>query len=294
MMQGLQTALKAELYVALRSHATRLICIIPTIAALLQLVITRSMTTSAEARDALSGSADDFGGGFGSSSRIEGADAWGALVDSLGTGLALISLMMVAYAAWSFASDRDLGVTRHLLIRRVSRPALVISKLLMAHLLAVISVVLLLLLTRLTASLLWDFGPVVEDGYELIGVADIQSELRLGLSLALIPIPASIALGVLLSVAAGSTTQALSAALGLTLGLDLFKSVLGGVADYLYVSYQVSLLDESYLNDVARLVRGFSDVMIDSSVLQLNQWVPWPQMMVFVALALWLVRRKTL
>jgi ABC-type transport system involved in multi-copper enzyme maturation permease subunit len=290
MMQGLLTAIKAELYVGARSRATQLICVIPAVVAVLQLILTSTISAGNQARDALSGST----GGFGSSVQIQGADAWGALVDSLGTGLALISLIMVAYAAWSFASDRELGVTRHLLIRRVSRPALVMSKLVMAHLLAIISVVLLLLLTRLTASLLWDFGPVMEDGYELIGVQEIQSELRLGLILALIPIPAGIALGVLLSVVAGSTTQALSAALGLTLGLDLFKSVLGSAADYLYVSYQVSLLDASYLNDVARLVRGYSDVMIDPAMLQLNQWVPWPQMLLFIVLALWLVRRKTL
>ncbi|MDP2128339.1 MAG: ABC transporter permease subunit [Pseudohongiella sp.] len=294
MMQGLLTAIKAELFVALRSRATQMICVIPAVVAMLQLLITSSISAGNQAREAVTASGGGFGGGFGSTAQVEGADAWGALVDSLGTGLALISLIMVAYAAWSFASDRDLGVARHLLIRRVSRPALVLSKLVMAHLLALISIVLLLLLTRLTASLLWDFGPVVEDGYELIGVAEIQSELRLGLILALIPIPAGIAMGVLLSVAAGSTTQALSAALGLTLGLDLFKSVLGSAADYLYVSYQVSLLDESYLNDVARLVRGYSDVMIDPAVLQLNQWVPWPQMLLFIALALWLVRRKTL
>ena len=92
----------------------------------------------------------------------------------------------------------------------------------------------MLLVTFGSAALLWDFGPVIEDGYELIGTADIHAELRLGLSLALIPLPAAIALGVLVSVLSNSTTQALSLALGLTLGLDLFKSVLGGAADYLY------------------------------------------------------------
>lgn len=293
-MQGLLTTLKAEMFVAVRSRATQLICVIPTLAAVLQLLIARSISAGNQAREALDSTSGGFGSGFSTTAQIEGAEAWGALVDALGTGLALLTLLAVAWAAWSFASDRDLGIARHLLIRRVSRPALIVGKLLMAHVLALVSLVLLLLLTRLTASLLWDFGPVVEDGYELIGVQEIQSELRLGLVLAVLPIPAGIALGILLSVAAGSTTQALSITLGLTLGLDLFKSVLGGVSDYLYVSYQVSLLDESYLNDVARLVRGYSDVMIDPGVQQLNQWVPWPQMLIFIALALWLVRRKTM
>lgn len=286
-MQGLLTAIKSELYVGLRSRATLILCVLPSLVALAQLLLTRSLSSSAEAREALTG-------GFGSAAQIEGADAWGALVDALGSGLALISLMLVAYAAWTFASDRDLGVARHLVIRRVSRPALVLGKLVLVHVLAVVSIVLLLLSTRLVASLLWEFGPVVEDGYELISLAEIQSELRLGLMLALIPIPAGIALGLLLSVACNSTTQALSAALGITLGLDLFKSALGSAADYLYLSYQVSLLDDSYLNDVARLVRGYSDVMLQPEAMQLNQWVPWPQMLLFVVVALVWVQRKKL
>ena len=294
MMQGLMTAIRAEIFVFTHSRSIQLLCVIPALVAAVQLVLVRSLAASNEARAALMGTqtTDDFGGGgFGN---VEGADAWGALVDALGTGLTLISLILVAYAAWSFASDRDQGVLRHLLIRRVSRPALVLSKLIQAHLLALVSIVLMLLVTFGSAALLWDFGPVIEDGYELIGTADIHAELRLGLSLALIPLPAAIAVGVLVSVLSNSTTQALSMALGLTLRLDLLKSVLGGAADYLYASYLVSLLDESYLDDVARLVRGYSDVMIDPAVLQLNQWVPWPQMVLFIILALVLVRRKKL
>jgi ABC-type transport system involved in multi-copper enzyme maturation permease subunit len=299
MMQGLLTAIRAEIFVFTHSRAIQFLCVIPALVAAVQLVLVRSLAASNDARAALMGTetADGFGGGgFGGGGfgNVEGADAWGALVDALGTGLTLISLILIAYAAWSFASDRDQGVLRHLLIRRVSRPALVVSKLIQAHLLALVSITLMLLVTFATAALLWDFGPVIEDGYELIGTADIHAELRLGLSLALIPVPAAIALGVLVSVLSNSTTQALSVALGLTLGLDLFKSVLGSAADYLYASYLVSLLDESYLDDVARLVRGYSDVMIDPAVLQLNQWVPWPQMVLFVILALVLVRRKKL
>lgn len=287
--QGLASAIQAEFYVALRSRMTLVLCVLPSLVAMAQLLLTRSLSSSAQAREALTGS-----GNFGGSAGIEGADAWGALVDALGSGLALISLMLVAYAAWSFASDRDLGVVRHLVIRRISRPALVLGKLVLVHALALASIVLLLLSTRLLASLLWEFGPVVEDGYELISLTDIQSELRLGLLLALIPIPAGIALGLMLSVACNSTTQALSAALGITLGLDLFKSALGSAADYLYLSYQVSLLDDSYLNDVARLVRGYSDVMLQPETMQLNQWVPWPQMLLFVIVALIWVQRKKL
>jgi ABC-type transport system involved in multi-copper enzyme maturation permease subunit len=286
-MDGFMTALRAEIYVALRSHSTRLVVVLPAIICSVQLLLASFRNAGEQAREALSGQ------GFGQSS-VAGADAWGALVDAMSTGLTLIGLMLVAYAAWSFAGDRDSGAMRHLLIRRVSRRALVAAKLVSAHIVGALSVMLMLFIIILVANGLWEFGPVVEDGYELIGTQEIHTEIRLGLILALIPLPTAIALGMLVSVSTSSATQAITAALGLTLALDIFKGLMGDVSDYLYVSYQASLINASYLSDVSRLVQGFSDVMIDPAALQLNQWAPWPQMLVLVIASLIVVQYRKL
>ena len=108
------------------------------------------------------------------------------------------------------------------------------------------------------------------------------------------PLPAALAFGMMISVLAQSATQAVTSALGVTLALDVFKGVLGDKAYYLYASFQPSLIDRSYLQDVSRLVRGYSDVLIDPRMLQLNEWVPWPQMLLFIIVALLFVRRKAL
>lgn len=286
-MDGFVTALKAEVFVALRSNGTRLVVVLPALVSSLQLLLVSFRNAGEQAREALSGQ------GFGQTS-VEGADAWGALVDAMSTGLTLIGLTLVAYAAWSFAGDRDSGALRHLLIRRVSRRALVAAKLVTAHIVGMLSVLLMLAMAALVAHGLWDFGPVVEDGYELIGTQEIHAEIRLGLTLALIPLPAAIALATLVSVSTNNATQAITAALGLTLALDIFKGLMGDASDYLYASYQASLLDESYLSDVSRLVRGFSDVLIDPATLQLNQWAPWPQMLVMVLASLIIVQYRKL
>ncbi|HDZ09676.1 ABC transporter permease subunit [Pseudohongiella sp.] len=286
-MDGFVIALRAELYVALRSSSTRLVVLLPALISALQLLLVSFRSAGEQARDALSGQ------GFGQGT-AEGADAWGALVDAISTGLTLTGLTLVAYAAWSFAGDKDSGALRHLLIRRVSRRALVAAKLVNAHIMGLISVVLMLAVALLVGNGLWDFGPVVEDGYELIGTAEIHAEIRLGLVLALIPLPAAIALGMLISVSTQNATQAITAALGLTLALDIFKGLMGDFSDYLYVNYQSSLLNESYLDDVSRLVRGYSDVMIDPTLLQLNQWAPWPQMLALVIASLIVVQYRKL
>lgn len=284
-MNGFIAALKAELYVTLRSTSARLVFILPALIVIVRAIVVKLSESGQQARDALLGQGD-----LASSSN----NAWGPLVDSFSTGLTLLSLSLVAYAAWTFANDRDTGALRHVLIRRVSRMGLVMAKLLTVFLLALATLGLMSAAIGIITAMLWDFGPVVEDGYELISNEEIRTEVALGLRLAIIPLPAALAFGLLVSVLAQSATQAVTSALGITLAMDIFKGVLGQSADYLYASFQPSLIDQSYLQDVSRLVRGYSDVMIDSRVLQLNEWVPIPEALAFVVLALVIVRRKTL
>ena len=284
-MNGFVAALKAEIYVALRSNSTRLLVLLPSLIVIARAIVVRLTETGQQAREALLGQEAEA---------VTGSNAWGHFVDSFSTGLTLLSLTLVAYAAWTFASDRDSGALRHILIRRASRPALVLAKLSMVYLLALGALGLMTASIGTISALLWDFGPVVEDGYELIGSAEIRAEVGLGLRLALLPLPAALAFGLLVSVCAQSATQAVTTALGITVALDIFKGVLGERAYYLYATFQPSLIDQSYLQDVSRLVRGYSDVMIDSRVLQLIEWVPLPLMLLFVVLALLFVRGKKL
>ena len=284
-MNGFLATLKAELFVALRSNSARLLVLLPALIVLVRACVVKLTQAGQQAREALLGGGDE---------PLAPANAWGHFVDSAATGLTLMGLSLVAYAAWSFANDRDTGALRHVLIRRASRPGLVLAKLLTVYLLALTALVLLSVVTLGITALLWDFGPVVEDGYELIGSDEIRAEVWLGLRLALLPLPTALAFGVLVSVLAQSATQAVTAALGVTLALDVFKGVLGNAANYLYATFQPSLIDQSYLQDVSRLVRGYSDVMIDPQVLALNEWVPLPQLILFVVIALLVVRRKAL
>ena len=260
-MNGLGVALRADLYVAARSNAARMLVLLPALIVMARAIIVKLSESGQQARDAL----------MGQDSAIS-ANAWGHLVDSFSMGLTLLGLMLAAYSAWSFASERDSGALRHVLIRSASRGGVVLAKLLCSHLLALCALALMALSIVLMTALLWDFGPVVEDGYELIGSAEIRHEVALGLSLALIPFPATLAFGILVAVCAQSATQAVTAALGTMLALDIFKGVFGDAAYYLYLTFQPSLLDQSYLQDVSRLVRGYSDVMIDNRALQLNLW----------------------
>jgi len=283
-MNGLLTAMKCEVFVALHTFSSKLIVLAPALVVLLQFLLLRLTEAGQLARDNLLGDANF--------EDIVANNAYGYFVDGLSTGLTMLGLLMVAQASYSFSFDRDTGAARHLLIRRVSRSSLLTAKLIHLHILATLSVLLLLAVSYLMSELFWDFGAVVEDGFELIGENEIRAEIATGLRLALIPLPAAIGFGIFISVCAQSATQAVTTALGITLAIDIFKTMLGDIAYYLYASFQPSLIDQSYLQDVSRLVRGYSDVLIDERVLELNTWVPLPTLVLFFIAALWLLQRK--
>ena len=285
-MNGFTAALRSELLVARHTLGARLVIIVPVILVLLQFLFTKLGEASSAARDNLLGSSS-FDDQLAN-------NAWGYFVDGLNTGLTVLGLLLVAQAAYSFSSDRDSGAIRHLIIRRCSRSAVILAKLVQLHLLAFASIILLALSSYFLSGQFWEFGAVVEDGFELISEDEIRTEIALGLRLALLPLPASIAFGALVSVAASTSNQAVVSALGISLILDIFKSMLGGTADYLYASYQPSLINQSYLEEVSRLVRGYSDVLIDDRLLQLNTWVPFPALILFIFATLVIVNRRSM
>lgn len=283
-MNGLLVAIKSELFVALRTFASKLIVTAPALIAAAQLLLVKLTEAGQQARDSLLGDS-----GFEQS---VANNAYGFFVDGLSTGLTMLGLLLVAQGAYSFSFDRDIGSIRHILIRRVSRSSVLTAKLIHLHILALLSVLLLLVTSYLLSGMLWEYGAIVEDGFELISEQEIHEEIWLGLRLAVMPLPAAIAFGLLVSVSAQSATQAVTTALGITLAIDIFKGLLGDMANYLYASFQPSLIDQSYLQSVSRIVRGYSDVLIDDSVLQLNMWVPFPALALFFVAGLWIVQRR--
>ena len=283
-MNGLLVAIKSELFVALRTFASKLIVAAPALVAAAQLMLVKLTEAGQQARDTLLGES-----GFEQS---VANNAYGFFVDGLTTGLTMLGLLLVAQSAYSFSYDSDIGSIRHILIRRVSRGSVLTAKLIHLHLLALLSMLLLLITSYAMSGMLWEYGAIVEDGFELISEQEIHEEIWLGLRLALVPLPAAIAFGLLISVSSQSATQAVTAALGITLAIDIFKGLLGDMSNYLYASFQPSLIDQSYLQSVSRIVRGYSDILIDDSVLQLNMWVPFPALALFFAASLWIVQRR--
>ena len=285
-MSNLLAALRLELFLARYSLAARITVLAPALVCLARFLLVWLNQAGQQARAGLIG-ASDF-------ELAQAQNAYGHFVDGVNTGLAILALLLVAAAAHDFSGERDVGSIRHVLIRRAGRASIVLAKLLRLHVLGLLALALLGLCAWAGSALFWDFGPVAEDGFELISEGEIRYEIRLGLLMAVIPLPAVIAFGMLVSVAAQSATQAVTLALGATLAMDIFKSLLGERAWYLYATFHPSLLDQSYLREVSRLVRGFSDVLVTDSFFVFNTWAPTVSALALAAAALLLATRRSL
>ena len=285
-MRGFITALKSELLVAKHTLVSKLVLISPALVAAFQHFFTWIIDTGNSARDNL------LNGNSFEEAVI--SNAYGHFVDGVSTGIKMLALLMVCAAAYNFSYDRDSGFVRHLVIRKASRSALILAKFTYLHLLALASLGVLLITTYSITGFFWEYGPILEDGFELISEQEIISEALLGLQLAVIPLPAAIGFGLMISAIAQTSTQALMTALGLTLAVDVFKPSLGIYADYLYARFLPSLVDTSYLSDVSRLVRGFSDVLVDERILQMNLLVPIPTAVIFLCVSLFFIIQKKL
>ena len=278
-MSGTARALKIELFSALRGRVIWLLLLLPVTISVLRLLLIKLSTLKQLVQSG------------GDQAAITG---FGYLVDGMLAGLITLNIIFIAYSALNFALDRDQGVLRHLVIRSVSRQSIVAAKLLLMLVLATVAATLVIGVSMLVSAGLWELGPVVEDGYEIIGEEEIIPEIRVGLLLALLPLPVTICLGLLISVASRSAVRALVVALAVGLGFDVLKGALGAAGNYLSLSFLPAINDHSYLKDVAGIARGFSDILIDEKVYQLNIWLPLPQAIIIFILAIVLVNRKTL
>jgi ABC-type transport system involved in multi-copper enzyme maturation permease subunit len=283
MTAGFLLALRGEIYLACRSRGVAALLLISMAMAAGRISLGKLAAVARQVEEASRGAAR---------APANDVSGYGPFTDGLAAGLMIGLLLLLVLAAASIALDRDLGVIRIPLTRRVSRSALVLAKFASLVLLGCVLVGAVMLAAWGAASLFYDFTPIAEDGYVIFPAAEIRGEIALGLGLAALCIPAAVALGLLISASARSATEAVSIALPLVLAFDVLKGLLGKAGPWIFLSFEPTLLDRSYLNEASKLARGFSDAGFSDRLLHLNLAVPLPEALLLLGLALWIAGRR--
>jgi hypothetical protein len=108
-----------------------------------------------------------------------------------------------------------------------------------------------------------------------------------------VPLLASIAFGLLLSISTRSAVQAVAAALIALPLFDLFQGLLGGASRWIFASYLPGLSGRSYLQgDTWKVARGFSDTTFTTEDILLNFTVPAVEAVFLMGLAFLVAARR--
>ena len=232
--------------------------------------------------------------GQGGESPVSSGASWAPFVDGWRTGLTLGTLGLLVFAARSIAGDLETGVLRVALTRSVTRSALILGRLLLAPAQVVMVILCTGLASFLVASIYGDFGPLVEDGYELFSAQELRSELGRAVWAAVPPMIATYAFGLLVSCLARSATEAVVGSLGVFLAFDMFKESLGQAQYWVFAAFAPTLADGSAVGEMSGIARGFSDSGFSETLLRMNHIIPWPQALLSTLLACLVLSRRSL
>ncbi len=224
----------------------------------------------------------------------EPGNAYGPFVDGWSAGLTVGTLVLLIYAARGIAADLESGVLRASLTRSASRGATLCGRALLGVPLCLFTVLVTALGAWLGAAWLFEFGPLIEDGYELMSTAELHEELLGACMTTLPPMLATWTFGLLVSALCRTGAGAVAGALVTYLGFDLFKEVLGDDRWWVFAAFNPSLVDNSYIKEVASMARGFSDAGFTQDVFRMNLIVPWPEGALLVLLAWGVLSRRSL
>ncbi len=232
--------------------------------------------------------------GQGGESPVSSGAAWAPFVDGWRTGLTLGCLGILVLAARSIAGDLEQGVLRVAVTRSVARPALILGRLLLAPAQVLLVIVSTGLASWLLASIYGDFGPLIEDGYELSSAAELRRELGRAVLAAVPPMIATYAFGLLVSSLARSATEAVVGSLGVFLAFDMFKESLGQAQYRVFAAFAPTLADGSAVGEMSGVARGFSDAGFSDAYYRMNHIIPWPEALLLTLVACLVLSRRPL
>jgi len=221
-------------------------------------------------------------------------NAWSPFVDGWLAGLTVGTLLLLIASARSLASDRESGLLRVARTRSASRTGLVLGRALLGVLLVLGTIAITGLGSFVAARALYVFGPITEGSYEIYSQAELQQELLAALRVTLPPLLATWTFGLCLSAIVRGGTGAVSAALAIYLGYDLFKDVLGPDQYWVFAAFNPSFVDNSCLHEMSGIARGLSDAGYSEVLYAQNLWLPWPWAAGLLVLACVVTRRRAL
>lgn len=221
---------------------------------------------------------------------------WPRLAAGSRAAMYFVELLVLALIAGSFPREISGGVVRDPATRRISRGSLLLARGIGALILPVSLYLTAVFAALLPSWLLFDAGPVMEEGDILLDEVDILEPVVLSLVHGL---PAVIALGAfacLLSVIFHRGVVATGVGLGIVLATGIFHDTLGESAPLWFADTLAGFGPDSFLEQSAGFSQGLLNFYPESfnAVVSTGWWAPIPALLLSLYAALLVFRRRAL
>ncbi|HET6204265.1 MAG TPA: ABC transporter permease subunit [Planctomycetota bacterium] len=288
MIEGFRNSFRAEWIRAFGTPGGRLTLALPPLAAALRVLLGRAFEGAGQARAV----ADAVRTGAEAPGVALSTNAFPPFVRGIAVGLGAAALLLLAYGALAIVGERDAGTMRAALVRPVSRGAWVLGKVCVGLCLALAAMPAVVLASAIVAAALYHFGPVVEQGYVIATSEAVLREISRGLSSGTLAVLSVFAFGVFVSSLARTPGLAVAGAMLGYLVFDAMKGLLGGASEWVFATFVPSLVDRSYLGEVAKFAEGYSDAGFEQATWVRNLLVPPVEGLFLVAAAVLVTRRR--
>ena len=221
---------------------------------------------------------------------------WPRLAAGTRAAMYFVELLVLALIAGSFPREIAGGVARDPATRRISRGALLGARAIGALLLPFSLYLTAVLAAALPCWLLFDRGPVVEDGDILLDEVEILEPVVLALVHGLPSVLALGAFACLLSVIFHRGVVASGVGLGIVLATEVFHEALGDAAPLWFADTLAGFGPDSFLEQAAGFSQGLLNFYPESFnvVVAAGWWAPLPALTLSVYAALLVFRRRSL
>lgn len=221
---------------------------------------------------------------------------WPRFASSARAGMFPVELFLVGLIAAAFPRETGTGSVRDPLVRGISRAALVSARSVAALALPLVLGGAAIGAAALGASLCFEAGDVMEEGFAIFDEAEVRTEVMRALGHGF---PALLALGALaVFVSAWLARGAVAVATGIAIVLlpGILPGGLSSWAPWMFTSTLPGLGKESYLEKAAEFAAGYADALPRSfeSVITAGWIAPWPALLLFLGAAILVFRKRDL
>lgn len=200
-------------------------------------------------------------------------------------GLTLGGIMLLLYASMIVANEGNWKTFKTIMLRPHRRTTWIAGKftLLLMMSLAVVGAV--AGMSALAAGIVGDYGDIAEEGYVIFEAAFMRRSSFVTLGLAILPMMALAAFGLVVSTMTDHTGIATSGALGAYIVLEVMKSSMREGRMYLFNTFVPSLVDTSYFQALRGFAEGLSDTGWEEKAIYYNMAAPaaWVVVLFIVA-----------